>query len=223
MKNLTKLSLVAVALTSTLAVSQSALAEVSANAGVTSNYLWRGVSQSADSASVSGGIDYANESGFYAGTWVGSLGEGSGSETDFYLGFGGEADSFTYDIGFIQYHYSDLEDGDFGEVYFNGGFGNFGFGLAYTAISQVEDGAFEEGDIYVSVSYGGIDLGNDFELSVTAGHYNFDADSDESDLNYNHYQIDIAKGDFAFGISKADGSGVADNDLKFVASWSASF
>ncbi|MFT6269326.1 MAG: hypothetical protein ACJAVV_002151 [Alphaproteobacteria bacterium] len=219
MKQLTKLSLVAAALSSTLFVSQSALAEVSANIGATSNYLWRGVSQSGDAASVSGGIDYSNESGFYAGTWVGSLATGVGAETDFYLGFGGEAEGFTYDVGYIYYAYTDLSDSNFGEIYLNGGFGDFGFGVAYTINSDVDEGsAFDSGDIYYSVSYGGIDLGNEFELALTAGTYTFDADIE----SYSHVQADITKGDFAFGISKAtDDSG--DDDTKFVVSWSTSF
>ncbi|MFT4655463.1 MAG: hypothetical protein ACI82S_003127 [Patiriisocius sp.] len=228
MKQLTKLSLVAAALSSTLFVSQSALAEVSANIGATSNYIWRGVSQSADAASVSGGIDYANESGFYAGTWVGSLGDNDsgfyGAETDFYLGFGGETEGFTYDVGYIYYAYTELDDSDFGEIYFNGGFGNFGFGVAYTVNSQLDDGAgFETGDIYYSVSYGGIALGNEFELSLSAGLYTFDSDGGANDYNYSHVQADISKGDFSFSIVKAQESDFADEDIKFVASWSTSF
>ncbi|GLR72306.1 TorF family putative porin [Agaribacter marinus] len=221
MKKFTKLTLVAAALSSSLFVSQSALAEVSANIGATSNYLWRGVSQSSDSASVSGGLDFAADSGFYAGTWVGSLGDGNGAETDFYLGFGGESGSFSYDVGYIYYAYTDLDDSDFGEVYFNGAVGNFGFGVAYTVNSQVEGvSAFDSGDIYANISYGGIDLGNDFELGFTVGTYAFDADGD---FDYSHVQADIAKGDFAFSISKAEDEGIADGDLKFVASWSTSF
>lgn len=228
MKQFTKVSLVAAALTSTLFVSQSALAEVSANFGATTNYVWRGVSQSADAASVSGGIDYSDDSGFYAGTWVGSLGDSdsgfNGTETDFYLGFGGESDGFAYDVGYIYYAYTELDDSNFGEIYFNGGFGNVGFGVAYTINSQVDEGAgFESGDIYYSVSYGGIDLGNDFELSLTAGLYTFDSDGDENDYNYSHIQADIAKGDFVFSITKAQESGFADEDIKFVASWSTAF
>ncbi|MFC3122970.1 TorF family putative porin [Agaribacter flavus] len=224
MKKFAKLTLVAATLSASLMASQSALAEVSANIGATSNYLWRGVSQSSDSASVSGGLDYAAESGFYAGTWVGSLGDGAGAETDFYLGFGGESGSFAYDVGYIYYAYTDLDDSDFGEVYFNGSVGNFGFGVAYTVNSQVDDGsAFDSGDIYASISYGGIALGNEFELGLTAGSYMFDADGEGGDYDYSHVQIDIAKGDFTFSVSKAQDEGIADGDLKFVASWSTSF
>lgn len=240
MKQLTKVSLVAAALSSTLFVSQAALAEVSANFGATTNYIWRGVSQSADAASVSGGIDYSNESGFYAGTWVGSLGDSdggfSGAETDFYIGFGGESDGFAYDVGYIYYAYTELEDSNFGEIYFNGGFGNIGFGIAYTVNSELGSGdGFESGDIYYNVSYSGIDLGSDFELSLTAGLYTFDSDgmfdsngiADAAavlrDYDYAHIQADIAKGDFVFSIVKAQESDFADDDIKFVASWSTGF
>ncbi|MGB3725081.1 MAG: TorF family putative porin [Glaciecola sp.] len=229
MKQLTKLSLVAVALSSTLFVSQAALAEVSANIGATSNYVWRGVSQSSNAASVSGGLDYSDESGFYAGTWVGSLGDDAsgfnGSETDFYLGFGGETDSFAYDVGYIYYAYTELDDSNFGEVYFNGSVGNFGFGLAYTINSDLPSGAgFETGDIFYSLSYGGIDLGSEFELGLSAGLYTFDSDGvDGADYDYSYVQADISKGDFTFSVSKAQESDFADEDIKFVASWSTSF
>lgn len=213
-----KLSVIAAAVLATAGFSQLAQAEVSANIGATSNYLWRGVSQSGDSASVSGGIDFSDEGGFYAGTWVGSLSEGNGAEADFYLGFGG-GDEFTYDVGYIYYNYSDLTDSDFGEVYFNGGFGDLGFGIAYTINSQVDEGsAFDTGDMYYHVSYG-FALPNDFSLSLTAGYYDFDAGSDG---DYSHVQADIAKGDFTFSISKAQEES-GDDDVKLVVSWGTSF
>lgn len=204
--------------------SYAAVAEMSANIGVTSNYLWRSVTQSNDSASVSGGIDYTHESGFYAGTWVGSLGEENGAETDVYVGFSGDNGNITYDFGYIYYLYTELDDSDFGEAYFNATYSNFGLGIAYTTNSQVtEPAAFDSGDIYLSVSYAGIDLGNDFELSLTAGSYRFDADGEAGELDYSHAQVDMAKGDFTFSISKAQNQGIADGDLKVVASWVATF
>jgi uncharacterized protein (TIGR02001 family) len=214
-----KFTAIAAAVLAASSFSQVAFAEVEANIGVTSNYLWRGVSQSGDSASVSGGIDYSNDSGFYAGTWVGSLGEGSGAETDFYLGFGGESSGFGYDVGYIYYAYTDLVDSDFGELYLNGSVGAFGFGLAYTVNSQVDEGsAFDTGDLYYNVSYG-FDLSNEYSLGLTAGYYDFDAGSDG---DYSHIQADIAKGDFTLSISKAEKDS-GDDDLKFVVSWGTTF
>ena len=67
-------------------------AEVTANAAATSNYLWRGQEQGGGDAAIQGGIDYASESGFYAGTWVSnaSWADDMTYELDLYAGFGGE-------------------------------------------------------------------------------------------------------------------------------------
>lgn len=215
--------LMGMALASSLAtmvvVPNQAQAEVEANIGATSNYLWRGVSQSSDSASVSGGIDYTDDSGFYAGTWVGSLGDGNGSETDFYLGFGGESGDFGYDVGYILYHYADLDDGDFGEVYLNGTYADFSFGVAYTVNSQVDDGSlFDTGDIYYSVGYG-FEVAKEYSVGLTYGYYDFDAGSDS---DYGHLQLDVSKGDFTFSVSRADEDS-GDDDTKFVVSWGTTF
>ncbi|WP_340678460.1 TorF family putative porin [Paraglaciecola sp.] len=216
-----KLGLVGAAVLAASGFSQFAAAQVSANFGATSNYLWRGASQSGDSASVSGGIDYVDESGFYAGTWVGSLGEGSGAEADFYLGLGGEAGGFGYDVGYIYYNYPDLDDADFGEVYVNGSVGDLSFGFAYTVNSQGSDpAAFVEGDMYVSAGYS-FTLPNEFGLSLTVGQYMFENDGVEADLDYTHVQADISKGDFSFSVSKA--TDAIDDDVKFLVSWGTSF
>lgn len=202
--------------------------EVTMNIGVTSNYVWRGVTQSSDAASVSGGIDYASESGFYAGTWVGSLGDDasgfSGSETDFYFGFGGEAGSIGYDVGYIYYHYAEGDETDFGEVYGSISVAGFDLGLAYTVNNEDanDDFGFESGDMYFSVGYG-FDLSEEFSLGLTAGYYDFESDGEEGTLaSYSHFQADISKGDFTFSLSKAEEES-GDDDLKFVVSWGTSF
>lgn len=46
---------------------------VSANIGVVSNYIWRGVTQTQDGAAVQGGLDYGHASGFYAGVWASNV------------------------------------------------------------------------------------------------------------------------------------------------------
>ncbi len=73
-----KKSIISIALSATLAtsalVSTQASAEVasieglSANVGLTSQYIFRGIAQT-DTASASAGLDYEN-SGFYAGIWT---------------------------------------------------------------------------------------------------------------------------------------------------------
>jgi uncharacterized protein (TIGR02001 family) len=53
-------------------LSGAALAEespFSANVGITSDYTYRGISQTNQRPALQGGFDYAHASGFYAGIW----------------------------------------------------------------------------------------------------------------------------------------------------------
>ena len=121
-----KKSIVSVALSTLIAssalvsTSASAVEGLSANVGLTSNYLWRGVSQTDDGAAISGGIDYAADSGFYVGTWASNVdfGDDASYELDFYAGFSGELpDGFGYDVGYIYYAYPDSAESDSANEY----------------------------------------------------------------------------------------------------------
>lgn len=214
-----KMTSIAAALLASAGFSQVASADVTSNIGVASDYVWRGVSQSNSSASVSGGLDYSHDSGFYAGTWVGSLGETSGAETDFYFGYGFESDGIVFDLGYIYYAYTEQEDANFGEVYANASAGAFGVGIAYTVNGEASTGnQFDTGDIYYNASYG-IDLSEEFALGLTIGYYDFDAGSNN---DYAHIQADISKGDFTFSVSKAETES-GEPDVIFIASWGTSF
>lgn len=87
---------------------------ISANVGMTSDYLFRGISQTGHDPAIQGGFDFAHDSGFYVGVWGSNVGwiedyQGYASgnmEFDLYGGFrGGFAEDFTYDLGAIQYYY----------------------------------------------------------------------------------------------------------------------
>ncbi|MEP7704001.1 TorF family putative porin [Paraglaciecola sp. 25GB23A] len=223
-----KLSVIAASVLAVSGFSSFASAEVSANFGATSNYLWRGVTQTGNAPSLSGGLDYSDESGVYAGTWVGTIdwtdetSDAKGAEVDFYAGYAGESGDFGYDVGYIYYYYpsTGYEDSNFGELYFNGSFGAFGFGVAYTINSEADnDAPFGTGDLYYNVSYG-FDLPNEFALGLTYGYYDFDTPTSESD--YGHFQVDLSKGDFTFSLSQADKESGSD-DTNFVVSWGTSF
>jgi len=101
-----------------LAVHGVALAEdaspFSANVGFTTDYIFRGISQTSGNPAVQGGIDFAHASGLYAGIWgsnvswitdFGATGSAS-MELDTYFGFRNTLDNdFSYDVGFIRYNY----------------------------------------------------------------------------------------------------------------------
>ena len=86
----------------------------SANVGITTDYIFRGISQTSANPALQGGIDYAHASGLYAGIWGSNVSwitdfgaTGSASlELDTYFGFRNTLDNeFSYDVGFIRYNY----------------------------------------------------------------------------------------------------------------------
>ena len=90
-----------------LAFAGSASAEgaFSYNIGVTSDYVFRGITQTDGGAAVQGGIDYSNGI-FYAGGWASNV-EFADYEVDLYLGVKPVAGDFTFDLGLVSYQYGD--------------------------------------------------------------------------------------------------------------------
>ena len=216
-----------------LGVSATAQAELSGNIGVTSNYMFRGATLSGDEAAVSGGLDWAHESGFYVGTWASSLGSANDTEVDLYLGFGGEAAGLGYDVGVLRYNYLDTEDIDYTEVYGSISWEPLELGVAYTVESESanDGGPYDEGDVYV---YGtaSFPIMNGFSAGGTLGYYEFDNDGTgaNTDFSYGHLDLFVGKsvgdfGDFTFSVSFRDGG---DNysdgeDTKVWAAWTKTF
>ena len=106
-------------------VPATSMAEVSANIGWVSEYIYRGIHQ--DDSSASAGIDYTSDSGFYLGTWGADV--GAGLETDLYFGYAGGED-FTYKIGYTGYYYTDDFDDTYNEVNLGIGYGIFALDVA---------------------------------------------------------------------------------------------
>jgi hypothetical protein len=110
---------------SSVAVPAVSMAEVTANAGWVSEYIFRGIFQ--ESSSAFGGVDYASDGGFYLGTWGADV--GTGLEYDLYFGFAG-GDNFTYKIGYTGYFYTDDFDDTYQEVNLGIGYGIFALDVA---------------------------------------------------------------------------------------------
>jgi len=217
-----------------LGLSSIAAAEVSMNIGATSNYVWRGATQSENSTAFSGGLDWENASGFYAGTWVSEAwGE---YELDLYGGYNGTIGDFGYGAGLTYYTYPDDCDCNFAELGLSGSFKMLSFGLDYTVSSDIDDTdaaeAFIEGDMhyYVGASFA---LPQDYSVGVTVGQYAFEDDGvDGADLDYTYYQIDLSKsvgefGDVTLSVSDTniDEANAINNDddIRFFVSWAKGF
>ncbi len=99
-----KMTCLAGALLVASTVSQIATAGVIANAAATSNYVWRGVTQTENSSAISGGVDYNAPFGLYVGTWVSNTAFGS-QELDIYGGWAKDFGPVGIDVGAISYSY----------------------------------------------------------------------------------------------------------------------
>ena len=86
---------------------------VTYNVGLVTDYLYRGISQTAAKPAIQGGADYAHSSGFYLGAWASTIswikdsGIASSApiELDIYGGYKAAAGDMTYDVGFLRYNY----------------------------------------------------------------------------------------------------------------------
>ena len=185
---------------SLFSISSFSFSEVSlsGNIAITTDYVWRGMTQNAGDPSVSGGFDLEDDSGFYIGAWAANVlaaeGSATGSlELDGYLGYSSSFnENAGYDIGYIAYTYPGVDAWDFEEAYIT-----FDFFGAYVTYAAGEGDSKNYGEIGYSVdagpgsfsiSYGDYeDIGSNYlvgyDWSVgdfTLGFYFSDFNSDET-------------------------------------------
>ncbi len=98
----------------------------SANVAITTDYTFRGISQSGADAAIQGGFDWASDL-FYVGTWGSTvdfnddltnpitgeqISDGSSAEVDFYFGYTPSIGDLALDFGFTYYLYPDAPQGE---------------------------------------------------------------------------------------------------------------
>lgn len=200
-----------------MASSTYAVEGLSANAAVTNNYLWRGVTQTTNSAAVSGGIDYETASGFSVGTWASNAdwAEDMTYELDLYAAYSNELDNgLGYSIGYIYYAYDSDAESDFSEI--NVSLSYDAYSITYnTLVDSDADGDFGD-DTYISAD-AGFEISDGLELGLHIGRYDFDAGGD-----YTDYSVSLSKNGFTFSLSDTDIDG-ADGDVNFVVSYAVDF
>jgi uncharacterized protein (TIGR02001 family) len=90
---------------------------VTGSAAFTSDYLFRGVSQTNNNAAVQAAMTFTHESGAYFSMWGSNIASGAGGlELDTLFGYGGKAGEVAYDVGFMRYNYPGLNDNNSGQV-----------------------------------------------------------------------------------------------------------
>jgi len=108
--------LLTAAAASALFVAGAASAEVNYNVALTSDYVFRGISQSDENVALQGGIDWNNNL-FYAGGWASTVDLADiDYEVDLYAGVKPTAGNFNFDFGVVYYAYPQEDDANATEL-----------------------------------------------------------------------------------------------------------
>jgi uncharacterized protein (TIGR02001 family) len=180
------------------------------NIGAVSDYRYRGISQTRKQATLQGGFDYNDKSGFYVGAWASGIkwiqdaGAKDGTvEIDLYGGYKGAAGDVAYDVGFLRYQYqgntlakvSGLVDANTNEVYAAATMGLFTAKYSY-ATSNLFGNPKSSGSYYLDLS-AAVDLGEGYSLTPHLGYQNI---AKTPDGTYTDYALTLGK-DLGNGLS----------------------
>ena len=186
------------------AAAAPAVATLTYNLGLASDYRYRGISQTRLRPALQGGADYTHAGdGLYAGTWLSTIGwtkdDGGGGhvEWDLYAGKRGDlGGGFSYDVGGLAYVYPDnglgrlrgYADANTFELY-----GQVGYGPAYVKYSNAPTNLFGFPDSRYS-SYldagAGIDAGDGVTLILHAGRQHV---AHIANASYTDFKLGVAK------------------------------
>ena len=184
------------------------------DAGVTSDYVWRGLTQTRGKPAVQAGVEMVTAGNWYFGGWISNTQHEAydygSAEIDLYVGKTGQSDSFGYDLGFINYQYPAYSGSDFTEMYFALMTDMFMF--KYSDSTDV--GIYME----VNITY---EVSKQRESKVILHFGNYDRRGrakDYFDMSVTYY---IKK--LSLSLSKASVDSEQDKDLKAYVRWNESF
>ena len=174
--------------------------EISGNVALTSDYRFRGISQSDESAAIQGGFDVEFSPGFYIGTWGSSVDFDSNDgydgilELDYYAGWAsaiGDTD-FGIDVGYIYYDYpgDNGDEGDYQEFYVSGSWRDFSLSVNYSDDYYAETDEFW----YFAADYSTSLFVDELSLGLHVGYNSLEEDggflsSDED--SYTDYSVSL--------------------------------
>jgi uncharacterized protein (TIGR02001 family) len=156
-------------------------------------YWSRGLSQN-DGLSVQLGVDYQNQSGWFAGAWAAnvdyaveySYGQARELETDVYGGFHRRGDDWSWTVMLGRYLFPDTAGAyDYGElsgtvgfhdrVFYTASYSDAFYGLAHSALNQ-------------ELSFA-LPLRGDIEIGAALGRFAISS----TDVDYSHWNVGVSK------------------------------
>lgn len=172
-----------------LSAAGAANAELSSTWTLTSDYDFRGLTQTEEDPALQASIDWADDSGWYVGAWASNVDFGAGDpsyEVDLYTGFsGGAEDGLGWDVGIVYYAYPEESDFNFPEIY-----GGLSYGMFSGKVWYSNDfGGADEDAIYVQGD-AAVPLPANFTLDLHAG-YSFGDYWDNDSAEYMDYSVGV--------------------------------
>ncbi len=150
---------------------------VAGNAGLFSDYTFRGISQTARKPAFQGGIDISHASGFYVGNWNSNIDSayynGANLEMDVYGGYKATFGGIGFDVGALYYYYPGSGAGgttkiNNTELYVGATWGPLTAKYSY-AVSDFFSAPNSKGSAYLDLGFSH-DLGNGFGVNAHAGY-----------------------------------------------------
>lgn len=187
---------------STSGETEAAAHTLSGNAGLFSEYRFRGIAQTFGQPALQGGIDYAHSSGLYAGNWNSNVNSGAGYpngnlEMDFYGGYKIAIGDVGLDVGGIYYAYpgSELNGKTVknGELYVGTSW-KFLSAKYYYAVTDYfnakgPNGEKTDGTGYLDIA-ASVDLGAGWGLNAHIGHLSF---RKVANASYTDWRLGVSK------------------------------
>lgn len=207
---------------------------------LTSNYVWRGISQTDNQPAIQGNFKFNSKLGLYIGLWGSNVSfrgvdnKPVTSEFQTYVGYSDTVDKLIYDVGVMRYFYPNADGPNFNEGYFYLGYGIFKVGVARSdnvAIvggNGTYHGTYYSAEInynlppHVFFNISGVSFG------AHIGRYLF-SEVNPIDMDYTDYRISINKKFQAvsLGLAWTDTDGTANvgalGTAKIVATLSVDF
>lgn len=162
------------------------------NAAATSEYMFRGISQTDDHPALQAGAGYSWSNGFYVGAWASNVdfGEDTDAEVDTFVGWNGDvSDTLNLDVQLVRYNYVGEPDGV--DYAYNELIGKLTFAENYSVMLGYTNDflASETDSIYVAVG-GSWDVGKDINLTAGLGYTTVDEDLSSED-GYIDYSVGV--------------------------------
>ena len=194
-----KKTLIAAALAT---VSLPSVAEIAGNVALTTDYRFRGISQTDRNPAIQGGFDWSHDSGFYLGAWGSNVDFGGSLELDYYGGYAGNInDSLAFDVGAIYYDYpgsgSNIEFWEF----YGGLSGDLGPVSLSGKVSYSNDYFASTGTAFYYDLGASYELPAEFSLSAHYGYQSIDDGSVKDDAFFSSDEDSYQ--DWSIGVSRS--------------------